>query len=112
MNAFDYISPYFFSLIISLTASFLTWVLFLIAVYNVLKLEQYVGRHRLIIQMCGLALALMTFAGFAIGFDSINLLFDPSILIVVVPYTLCLAASIHFYKLPQLYTEFQENPIT
>jgi len=108
-NLSDNIAGYYWMLVVSLLASFLTWALFFIAVYNIIKSEVPVSRHKLLIQAFGLGLALATFAIFTIGLGSIYVLGDIFIWIIIAPYLICLAASTQFYQLPQLYTYHQEN---
>jgi hypothetical protein len=108
-EAFNDIALYFLALIVSVAASFLTWIVFSIAVYNVLKLALPNGQHKLLIQMFGLGLTLITFVIFAVCITSIDILGDMFFWIAPTSYMICLAASIHFYNLPQLYIEHQEN---
>lgn len=111
-DAASNIPLYCWILFVGLVVSFLTWVLLLIAVYNVLKLQVPVSRHKLLIQIFGLALTLSTFVLFAICFGSIYILGDVFFWIIVAPYMACFSVSIHFYQLPQLYTNHQENSTT
>ena len=110
-NTFNDIPLYFLALIVSVAASFLTWIMFSIAVYNVLKLALPIGQHKLIIQMSALALALITLVVFAISFAQIYIFFDPIFWAIAAPYLICLAVSIHFYQLPNLIYN-QQNSTT
>lgn len=95
-----------------LVFSFTTWVLFLIGVYNILKLNVPTNEYKILIQGLGLFLLGLTAAALVAAIDSFSALLDPSLWLFALPYIVCLAASIHFYNLPQLYIDHQENSTT
>lgn len=92
--------------------SFITWALFLTGVYNILKLNLAINEHKILIQGLGLFLLGLTASAFAAAFDSFSALLEPLFWLVATPYIVCLAASIHFYNVPQLYLYHQENSTT
>lgn len=92
-----------------LVFSFCTWIVFLIGVYQILKLNFATKGCKLRIQLLACVLALATIIVFAVGFGSISMLADGSFLMISVPYLICLAACIQFYQPPQLYIYHQET---
>lgn len=94
-------------LVLGLAFSFFPWVAFSAGVYFIQKWHITTIRKKIAIQCLALPMVLVTFACFAANIDTLFAFYDSSFLLIVTYYAICLAASIQFYKLPQLYTQPQ-----
>jgi hypothetical protein len=99
----DAFGTYYLLVIFGLLFSFLTWVAFLVAVYQILKRDAFAARRKLFIQYSGFLLSLVTFAGFFAVFTSLSAaLFDSFFISMILCYTACQIASIYFIRMPEL----------
>ena len=88
---------------ITLAALFLScpaWITFLIAVFLLFTLNHTIKARKIFLHLFSTVLVLTTMI--FVAPDSENL---SSSLPIIVPYFICLAISVQFYKLPQHYTE-------
>ena len=106
---YNAIDTYFMVVEFSFIGSFLTWVAFLIGVYNVLKQNWPLLTSKRMIQGLTAILVFTTFVVYAAILADLSIIFDWFFIILVTPYMVSLLLSVHFYKLPQPYIHHQEN---
>ena len=109
---YDTINTYFIIVEFSFLGSFLTWVAFLIGVYNVLKQDWPLLTNKRMIQGLTVILVFTTFVVYAAILADLSIIFDWFFIILITPYMVSLLLSAQFYKLPQLYSDHQENSTT
>ena len=100
------IEIYFLVSLCALIFSFITWILFCLGAYLILKQSITAKRQKAVILLLSIILALATTGFVLTGFEP-SALKDGSFLLFAAPYIICFSASIHFYQLPQFYTDQQ-----
>jgi len=105
------IELFFLITVCALIFSFATWIIFCLGVYLILKQNTTAKGQKVAILLLSIILALATTGFVLTGFES-SAFKDGSFLVFAAPYIVCLAAGIHFYNLPNLYIDHQENSTT
>jgi len=101
-SAYTMLEIYIWTIVLGLIGSLATWAMFLIGVYSILKWNITEAAHKAAIQLFGLLLTLSTILLFFAILDSFYVLYTKTFWVFAGPYIVCLAASIQFYKVPQL----------
>jgi hypothetical protein len=103
---------YIWIIVLGFIGSCATWAMFVTGVYSILKWNITEVAHKSAIQFFGALLTLSTILLFFAILDSFSVLYTKTFWMFAGPYIVCLAASIQFYKVPQLYIDNQQNSTT
>jgi len=110
VNIAESTSAFIILVLFSAVLSFIPCLLSVFVVYFILLQGAPGIKARLYIQLYGLSASTITLLVlFGVPKDITD---DTEIWVFILPYMLCLVASIHFYQLPQLYTDQQQQPTT
>lgn len=92
---------------LSFFGSCVTWLVSLICVFNILKQNWPTKKNKQIIRLLALMLAPATFSVYAAMFGGVPAILDWFFLALIAVYTSLSLLCIHFYKLPQFYTDIE-----
>ena len=107
-NLEEALSFYFMLMLAGLFFSCVTALLFSISIYNLLKIYPHQQFHKILTHTTGFVLVLFTFLiFFAWKHSIINFMSAKLFWTVAGAYLACTALCIHFYQLPQFYTDQQ-----
>jgi uncharacterized membrane protein len=87
--------------------SFPTWIIFLVAVFILVKVNHSNYTKKIFLHLFSAILTLTTIIFLEPNSERLSSSFP-----IIAIYLISLTASIHFYKLPQLYIDHQENSTT
>jgi hypothetical protein len=110
VNVFELLSMYVMIVFFSALISFIIWLLSIVIVYFIFLRVESASKAKWIVQLYGVVIIAST-AIILLG-SPLHIIEDNDELVPILTYMSCLAASIHFYPLPQLYIDNQQNSTT